>query len=181
MKEPPHPLLAGGKVRHVGDPVAMVIADSVEAARSAAVGRRVGHRAHHRGGRGRRPHLDMRRRRNGSGTNGALRLAAVSFQSRLQYPSLNKNETATGRVVLDCNLVRSVLQPAKRSLRDTLPARWAGLPTVPQVNFPASGVGPSKAGSSRRSNISSVSASATKSLRAPSAVSSPSRKSAPVR
>jgi aerobic carbon-monoxide dehydrogenase large subunit len=36
MKEPPHPLLAQGKVRHVGDPVAMVVADSVEAARSAA-------------------------------------------------------------------------------------------------------------------------------------------------
>jgi carbon-monoxide dehydrogenase large subunit len=36
MKEPPHPLLAQGKVRHVGDPVAMVIADSVEVARSAA-------------------------------------------------------------------------------------------------------------------------------------------------
>src|ERR1700745_379038 len=36
MKEPPHPLLAQGKVRHVGDPVAMVIADSVEAARNAA-------------------------------------------------------------------------------------------------------------------------------------------------
>jgi carbon-monoxide dehydrogenase large subunit len=36
MKEPPHPLLAQGKVRHVGDPVAMVIADSVGAARSAA-------------------------------------------------------------------------------------------------------------------------------------------------
>ena len=36
MKEPPHPLLARGKARHVGDPVAMVIADSVEAARSAA-------------------------------------------------------------------------------------------------------------------------------------------------
>jgi carbon-monoxide dehydrogenase large subunit len=36
MKEPPHPLLAQGKVRHVGDPVAMVIAESVEAARNAA-------------------------------------------------------------------------------------------------------------------------------------------------
>jgi xanthine dehydrogenase molybdopterin-binding subunit B len=36
MKEPPHPLLAQGRVRHVGDPVAMVIADSGEAARSAA-------------------------------------------------------------------------------------------------------------------------------------------------
>jgi aerobic carbon-monoxide dehydrogenase large subunit len=34
MKEPPHPLLARGKVRHVGDPVAMVIADSIEAART---------------------------------------------------------------------------------------------------------------------------------------------------
>jgi CO/xanthine dehydrogenase Mo-binding subunit len=36
MKEPSHPLLARGKVRHLGDPVAMVIADSIEAARSAA-------------------------------------------------------------------------------------------------------------------------------------------------
>jgi carbon-monoxide dehydrogenase large subunit len=36
MKEPPHPLLARGKVRHVGDPVAMVIADSIEVARNAA-------------------------------------------------------------------------------------------------------------------------------------------------
>ena len=36
MNEPPHPLLARGKVRHVGDPVAMVVADSVDAARSAA-------------------------------------------------------------------------------------------------------------------------------------------------
>jgi carbon-monoxide dehydrogenase large subunit len=35
MKEPAHPLLAQGKVRHVGDPVAMVVADSVDAARSA--------------------------------------------------------------------------------------------------------------------------------------------------
>jgi carbon-monoxide dehydrogenase large subunit len=36
MKEPPHPPLARGKVRHVGDPVAMIIGDSVEAARNAA-------------------------------------------------------------------------------------------------------------------------------------------------
>jgi aerobic carbon-monoxide dehydrogenase large subunit len=36
MKEPPHPLLARGRVRHVGDPVAVVIADNVEAARNAA-------------------------------------------------------------------------------------------------------------------------------------------------
>jgi aerobic carbon-monoxide dehydrogenase large subunit len=36
MKEPAHPLLARGKVRHVGDPLAMVVADSLEAARNAA-------------------------------------------------------------------------------------------------------------------------------------------------
>ncbi|MEY3951784.1 MAG: hypothetical protein RL320_586 [Pseudomonadota bacterium] len=36
MKEPPHPILAQGKVRYVGDHVAMVIADSLEHARNAA-------------------------------------------------------------------------------------------------------------------------------------------------
>ena len=36
MKEPKHPLLAQGKVRHVGDPVAMVVADSYLAAKDAA-------------------------------------------------------------------------------------------------------------------------------------------------
>ena len=36
MKEPPHPLLAIGKVRHVGDPVAIVIAESRNAARDGA-------------------------------------------------------------------------------------------------------------------------------------------------
>ncbi len=36
MKEPPHPALAQGKVRHVGDPVAVVIADSLLQARDAA-------------------------------------------------------------------------------------------------------------------------------------------------
>ena len=36
MVEPPHPALAQGKARHVGDPVAMVIADSKAAARAAA-------------------------------------------------------------------------------------------------------------------------------------------------
>ncbi len=36
MVEPPHPVLARGKVRHVGDPVAMVIADTVAVARDAA-------------------------------------------------------------------------------------------------------------------------------------------------
>jgi aerobic carbon-monoxide dehydrogenase large subunit len=36
MKEPPHPILAQGKVRHVGDQVAMVIADTLENAKNAA-------------------------------------------------------------------------------------------------------------------------------------------------
>src|SRR3954471_14964516 len=36
MKEPPHPVLAQGKVRYVGDHVAMVVADTAEQARNAA-------------------------------------------------------------------------------------------------------------------------------------------------
>ena len=32
MKEPPHPILAQGKVRYVGDHVAMVVADTIEQA-----------------------------------------------------------------------------------------------------------------------------------------------------
>src|SRR3954464_8466320 len=36
MKEPPHPVLAQGKVRYVGDHVAMVVADTIEQARNAA-------------------------------------------------------------------------------------------------------------------------------------------------
>ena len=36
MQEPPHPVLAQGKVRHVGDPIAAVVADSPEQARDAA-------------------------------------------------------------------------------------------------------------------------------------------------
>src|SRR6056297_3943310 len=36
MKEPAHPVLAQGKVRHVGDPIAAVVADSLEEARTAA-------------------------------------------------------------------------------------------------------------------------------------------------
>ncbi len=36
MQEPAHPVLAQGKVRHVGDPIAAVVADSLEAARDAA-------------------------------------------------------------------------------------------------------------------------------------------------
>ncbi len=36
MKEPPHPALAHGKARHVGDQVALVIAESLQQARDAA-------------------------------------------------------------------------------------------------------------------------------------------------
>ena len=36
MKEPPHPCLAQGKVRHVGDPVAVVVAETLDQARDAA-------------------------------------------------------------------------------------------------------------------------------------------------
>jgi aerobic carbon-monoxide dehydrogenase large subunit len=36
MATPPHPVLAQGAVRHVGDPVAFIVADSVKAARDAA-------------------------------------------------------------------------------------------------------------------------------------------------
>jgi carbon-monoxide dehydrogenase large subunit len=36
MVEPPHPVLAQGKVRHVGDPVAIVIAETLEQAKDAA-------------------------------------------------------------------------------------------------------------------------------------------------
>ena len=36
MKEPPHPVLAQGKVRYVGDHVALVVADTLEQARDAA-------------------------------------------------------------------------------------------------------------------------------------------------
>ena len=36
MKEPPHPALAQGKVRHVGDPVAFIVAETLEQAQNAA-------------------------------------------------------------------------------------------------------------------------------------------------
>ncbi|MCC6193082.1 MAG: xanthine dehydrogenase family protein molybdopterin-binding subunit [Burkholderiales bacterium] len=36
MNEPPHPVLAQGKVRHVGDPVALVVAESAHQAKDAA-------------------------------------------------------------------------------------------------------------------------------------------------
>ncbi|HET6196863.1 MAG TPA: xanthine dehydrogenase family protein molybdopterin-binding subunit, partial [Acetobacteraceae bacterium] len=36
MAEPPHPVIAVGKVRHVGDPVAVVVAETKQAAKDAA-------------------------------------------------------------------------------------------------------------------------------------------------
>src|SRR5882672_6502819 len=36
MNEPPHPVLAQGKVRYVGDPVALVIAESIDRAKDAS-------------------------------------------------------------------------------------------------------------------------------------------------
>ena len=36
MKEPKHPILAEGKVNHVGDPIAVVVAESLNQARDAA-------------------------------------------------------------------------------------------------------------------------------------------------
>ncbi len=36
MKEPPHPILAQGKVRHVGDPVVMIVAETLTQAKNAA-------------------------------------------------------------------------------------------------------------------------------------------------
>src|SRR5512146_1128701 len=36
MNEPPHPVLAQGKVRHVGDPVAMIVAETPHQAKDAA-------------------------------------------------------------------------------------------------------------------------------------------------
>jgi len=36
MKEPAHPVLAQGKVRHVGDPIAAIVAESLAEARNAA-------------------------------------------------------------------------------------------------------------------------------------------------
>jgi aerobic carbon-monoxide dehydrogenase large subunit len=36
MKEPPHPILAQGRVRHVGDQVCMVVAETLEQAKNAA-------------------------------------------------------------------------------------------------------------------------------------------------
>ena len=37
MQEPAHPVLAQGKVRHVGDPIAVVVAETAEQARDAAM------------------------------------------------------------------------------------------------------------------------------------------------
>ncbi|PTE14983.1 xanthine dehydrogenase family protein molybdopterin-binding subunit [Pseudogemmobacter blasticus] len=41
MQEPKHPVLADGKVRHVGDPIAMVVAETLDQARDAAEAIRV--------------------------------------------------------------------------------------------------------------------------------------------
>ncbi len=51
MASPPHPVLADGVVRHVGDPVAFIVAESVEAARDASEAISVEYRrasGHHR-------------------------------------------------------------------------------------------------------------------------------------
>ena len=89
MKEPPHPVLAQGKVRYVGDPVAMVIAETPGAGegcrradrgrlrRSAggcATGRRAAGRLHRR---------SMRARRATSATPGSW---ATRLRSRPRSP-----------------------------------------------------------------------------------------------
>ena len=62
MAEPPHPVLATGKVRHVGDPVAVVIAESKQAGQER--GRTVADRLY-RSARGRQPDRRGRCRRGG--------------------------------------------------------------------------------------------------------------------
>jgi CO/xanthine dehydrogenase Mo-binding subunit len=54
MKEPPHPVLAQGKVRYVGDHVAMVIAETLDQAKDAAELVEVDYECCRRGGRARR-------------------------------------------------------------------------------------------------------------------------------
>jgi carbon-monoxide dehydrogenase large subunit len=58
MKEPPHPVLAIGKVRYVGDQVAMVVADTLQQARDAAEAVVVDYEAL-------APVIDMRRAKDG--------------------------------------------------------------------------------------------------------------------
>ena len=54
MNEPPHPVLAQGKVRHVGDPVALVVAETAHQAKDAAEADRRRLRGAARGGELRR-------------------------------------------------------------------------------------------------------------------------------
>jgi aerobic carbon-monoxide dehydrogenase large subunit len=61
MQEPKHPVLADGKVRHVGDPIAVVVAETYEQARDAAEAivvdiDRTARRDGHEGRPGRRRH-----------------------------------------------------------------------------------------------------------------------------
>ena len=58
MKEPPHPILAIGKVRYVGDHVAMVVADTLQQAKDAAEAVQVDYEEL-------APVIDMRTARNG--------------------------------------------------------------------------------------------------------------------
>jgi xanthine dehydrogenase iron-sulfur cluster and FAD-binding subunit A len=98
-----------------------------------------------------------------------------------------ESDEAAVREALSVNLCRCI--GYQHVVDDVFAARQA-IPMIvsgalrrrrfPQVNFAASGIGPSKVGSSRRNSITNVSASATRSLRAASDVSVPSRKSAPV-
>ena len=60
MKEPPHPALAQGKVRHVGDPVAFVVAETLEQAQRGRRRRRRRLRGAAGGGRRARRHQARR-------------------------------------------------------------------------------------------------------------------------
>jgi len=67
MKEPPHPVLALGKARHVGDQVAMVIAETLEQAKKRRRGGRGGLRSAQRGHRCPRRRQGCRAARGGPG------------------------------------------------------------------------------------------------------------------
>ena len=62
MKEPPHPVLAQGKVRHVGDQVALVVAETADAGQ----GRGRADRGRLRGAAGGHRHRERARRHKGS-------------------------------------------------------------------------------------------------------------------
>ena len=74
MQEPKHPVLAHGKVRHVGDPVAAVVAETLAA--GARRGR--GDRARHRGAAGGRRHEGGARGRRAQGARRARRRTSAS-------------------------------------------------------------------------------------------------------